>query len=210
MIKFTEVGHNSKSRVRANKRRYELINDYFTQGNFLDIGCGDCKGWDYLDLKKFKQIMGIDINKELIKKNKKKFKKAKFYEMDVTKKLKFKDNSFDNICCVELIEHLKKPEILIKELFKIIKPEGKLIITTPNKSVSIKKFFKIKNPYHVREFSIKEFKELVSKYFDLIKIKHVFCTAWDLPFINTISYLYEKIMPSFLGTGMVYYLKPKK
>ncbi len=42
-----------------------------------------------------------------------------------------KDNSFDNIMCIEVFEHLPQPQLAIKEFSRIIKPNGKLIITAP-------------------------------------------------------------------------------
>jgi len=209
-MEFIERGLNSKSRIRANKKRYDIINKAFNKGSFLDVGCGSCKGWDYLNLKKFSKKIGIDIDGEIIKKNKEKFKEAFFFVGDVTKKLIFGNESFDNISCVELIEHIDKPEILLKEIYRIIKPDGKVIITTPNKWVSLKGLFGIKNTHHFKEYSISEMKKMVSPYFKIEKINHVFCISIDVCFLERLSELYEKIMPNFLGTGMIYYLKPKK
>ncbi len=49
--------------------------------------------------------------------------------------LPFRDNSFDCIVSSEVIEHIEEPERFITELFRCLKPNGKLIITTPYKEV---------------------------------------------------------------------------
>lgn len=47
-------------------------------------------------------------------------------------KLPFKNESFDAVLCIELIEHLIDPNQCIKEIYRILKREGILIISTPN------------------------------------------------------------------------------
>jgi ubiquinone/menaquinone biosynthesis C-methylase UbiE len=44
--------------------------------------------------------------------------------------LPFDDNEFEVILCTEVLEHLKSPEIAIKEMKRVLKPSGKLILTT--------------------------------------------------------------------------------
>ena len=43
----------------------------------------------------------------------------------------FSDNSFDEIFAKHIIEHLDKPEVLIKEIFRLLKPGGTAFIETP-------------------------------------------------------------------------------
>jgi len=46
--------------------------------------------------------------------------------------LPFKDDEFETILNFETLEHLPGPEIFIKELYRILKPDGYLVLTTPN------------------------------------------------------------------------------
>lgn len=46
--------------------------------------------------------------------------------------LPFDDRSFDAILCFETIEHFSKPERLVAELSRVIRPGGCMILTTPN------------------------------------------------------------------------------
>lgn len=41
------------------------------------------------------------------------------------------DNSFDVVLMTEVLEHLKTPELVIKECYRVLKPSGKMIITVP-------------------------------------------------------------------------------
>lgn len=76
------------------------------------------------------------------------------------------DCSFDAILCSEVLEHLPKPELAIKEFSRIIKPKGTLILTAP--FCSLTHFA----PYHYcTGFSSYWHEKILNEYgFDIIKI----------------------------------------
>jgi SAM-dependent methyltransferase len=55
-----------------------------------------------------------------------------FEKVDLNKDLPYQDDFFDDIICIEGIEHLENHHHLIREYSRIIKSGGKLVITTPN------------------------------------------------------------------------------
>jgi len=103
----------------------------------LDVGCG--RGiWGFL-IKiqrslKGSEFIGIDLNKNSIKFVKDHNIYTKAICADITKKLPFKEKSADFIICSEVIEHFdkKKGLALLAEFDRIIKPGGRIIVTTPN------------------------------------------------------------------------------
>jgi SAM-dependent methyltransferase len=54
------------------------------------------------------------------------------YGVDLLKRLPYEDASFDVILLVEVIEHLENHRVALGELSRILKPNGALILTTPN------------------------------------------------------------------------------
>jgi len=50
---------------------------------------------------------------------------------DITKKIPKVDNCYDLIICNEVLEHINEPSLALDEFYRILKPEGKLIITAP-------------------------------------------------------------------------------
>jgi 2-polyprenyl-3-methyl-5-hydroxy-6-metoxy-1,4-benzoquinol methylase len=57
---------------------------------------------------------------------------------DISQGSDFESNFFDYVFCIEVLEHLKNPFFVMNEIFRILKPEGVLILSVPN-------------PYHFKE-----------------------------------------------------------
>ncbi|MBT9150493.1 MAG: Demethylrebeccamycin-D-glucose O-methyltransferase [candidate division WS2 bacterium] len=149
------------------------------KGLILDIGCGGGRIMDYLSNFLKSKVIGIDIDYSLLKGKK-----------DVicsdTQLLPFKNNVFDAITGVEVLEHVPNPGMCIKELYRVLKGGGTLILTTPifnlpHFLISIGRpvFLKVTGgtdnvPYpHLNFFSIKDHIDMLSLHnFKIIKIRY--------------------------------------
>lgn len=105
----------------------------------LDFGCG--KGFliDYF-LKAEGEVWALDYSDESIKSVNEKFNGTYNWHGGLIghgEKLPYDDNSFDVIVCVETIEHVHDQylSIMFRELFRILKPGGNFLLTTPNDEV---------------------------------------------------------------------------
>jgi 2-polyprenyl-3-methyl-5-hydroxy-6-metoxy-1,4-benzoquinol methylase len=58
--------------------------------------------------------------------------KIKWIKADLNESLKIEDNSFDVIVSIETIEHLENPRFTVREWFRLLKPGGTLLFSTPN------------------------------------------------------------------------------
>jgi len=107
----------------------------FKNKKILELGCG--KGEFLLECHKENlDVVGVDINPNYIEISKEKIKKSGFEpHIILTKgeKLPFKDNSFDFINCVEVLEHTNDPEQVLKECFRMLKNNGQIYITIHNR-----------------------------------------------------------------------------
>lgn len=95
----------------------------------LDIGCGAGMLSNMLT-KDNREVIGIDISKSSITHCQKHIKKAGFIAASVYK-IPSEDNYFDVVACNQLIEHLDNVEDAIKEMIRVLKPNGLLLVTTP-------------------------------------------------------------------------------
>jgi len=121
---------------------YKVINykhlDYYTKyvryfkncNKILDIGCSVGNFLFYCKLDG-KEAVGLDIDKEAIAICKARGLKA--ININADAKLPFAKDSFDAINCWALIEHLthERRDGLLKEIRRVLKPNGKLVITVP-------------------------------------------------------------------------------
>jgi len=111
-----------------------LIKSYVKKSSLiLDAGCGE--GWLLLDMNA--QGIGLDINRENIRKANKAKKKRMlnnlhFIVADICHIPLLAYEIFDVIICCDVLEHVKESELAISELSLYLKKEGKFLITTSN------------------------------------------------------------------------------
>ncbi|MFT6246283.1 MAG: ubiquinone/menaquinone biosynthesis C-methylase UbiE [Salibacteraceae bacterium] len=94
---------------------------------------------------------------------------VKFIQMNIPPLVGLEDNSFDFVISFQVIEHIKKDHDFVKEIHRVLKPGGKFIVTTPNKTMSISR-----NPWHIREYKIDELTNMLGKYYSSVDSKGVF------------------------------------
>lgn len=102
----------------------ELI--FNKKGKVLDAAAG--QGFlSKILLERGFEVYPVDINTSQFS-----YGRLECQAVDLNKQLPFEDNFFDFIISVETIEHLENPWHFIRELNRVLKNEGQLIITTPN------------------------------------------------------------------------------
>ncbi|WP_053359986.1 class I SAM-dependent methyltransferase [Clostridium butyricum] len=151
--------------------RYNSVLNVVKDKVVLDIACGTGYGSALL-AQKAKYVYGIDISKEAINYCNETYIKdnLSYFEGSIDK-LELEDNSVDVIISFETIEHVngKLQEEFLIEIKRVLKNDGILIISTPDKKIysDIPKYH---NEFHIKEFYREEFKEFLSKAFNNVNI----------------------------------------
>ncbi len=105
------------------------------KGVLLDIGCGD--GVFLKEVKKLGfEVWGIDLDKKSIKTAREKFGLMNTYPMFLEEFSQFAEESglkFDVITFFEVLEHQDNPQNFIKNVKKLLKPNGYIAGTVPNR-----------------------------------------------------------------------------
>lgn len=84
--------------------------------------------------------------------------------------LPFPSCSLDYVVCLELIEHVQQPELLLTEIVRVLKKEGGVaIISTPCRLAG-QKPDAVRDPYHVKEYVPSEFRKLLAGSFRKVSI----------------------------------------
>lgn len=101
----------------------------YPNSKLLDIGCG----FDYKFLLEVEPYIsegyGIDFKVPELKNGKIKTKQIK-----LNYKLPFNESTFDFVIMLAVLEHLDHPIEKVKEIERILKPKGKLILTVPSRN----------------------------------------------------------------------------
>ncbi len=102
----------------------------------LEIGCGRGSFSNYIvkGFRGIEKLYACDYSGWALEKGKMNGAKSAriIWQKEDIQKLSFKDNSFDVIISCETIEHVASPNLALKEIYRVLKPGGKFILTCPN------------------------------------------------------------------------------
>ncbi len=150
------------------------------KGPILDVGChSGTFTKKIIDKLKSKEIYGIDISNQAIALAKKRIPYGHFEVADAAK-LPFKDNFFEAVFCLEVLEHVDNPKKILLEIKRVLKKGGYVIFLVPSDNKLFKLVWAIWTLYypvwkhaHVQSFagSILE-NYILSVGFKIEKIKN--------------------------------------
>lgn len=153
--------------------RYRFAAGYVKNKKVLDIACGSGYGSKILKEHGAIYLTGIDISQETID-----YAKGKYTDDGLNfipgniLHIGFPDNSFDIVVSFETIEHIKDYRKALSEIRRVLKENGLLIISSPNRRLtSPKKSINEPpdNEHHYVEFSKEEFASLLSEHLKIIR-----------------------------------------
>lgn len=150
--------------------RYNFAKRFIKENDkVLDVPCGGGYGCKVMNLG-YNFFVGVDNSMDAILHSKKFFSgKNNCFLLGDAQRMDFlKESSFDTIVSFEGIEHFKDDFSFLKECDRLLKKTGTFVISTPRRPHG--------NRFHVREYNLKEFVNLVGKYF---KIREVYGQVYD-------------------------------
>jgi ubiquinone/menaquinone biosynthesis C-methylase UbiE len=83
--------------------------------------------------------------------------------------LPLKDASIDLVVSFETIEHVPDAEALVLEIRRVLKPGGRLVLSTPNRDFGPPERH-TGNPFHIREFTADELRDLLRASFENVQL----------------------------------------
>lgn len=178
LIGFVEQRRLSIIKSMMNAKRGEKI---------LEVGCG---GGHVLSMFREATLTGVDVSGEMLEKAK---KNLAGFDFDLRKgdigEVGLPDHSFDGIVCTEVLEHVLDPDHVLKNIQRLIKPSGRVVITIPNDNLindlkrvvkgvvrrsglsTLPMFRRIGwggDHYHFHVWTVREMRALLRHYFSVV------------------------------------------
>jgi len=137
-------------------------------------------------------VEGVDISEQAIAHARQRYghlENTGFHIADCTS-LPFDDNEFDRVVSFETLEHLEAHDELLAEFRRVLKPDGFLILSSPDKATYSDEQNTV-NEYHVKELYRNELEALIQRHFPahrLLGQKLMFHSAiWSMDGFNQVG-----------------------
>ena len=164
--------------------RYALATRWCVNARTLDAACGEGYGSAML-AQAAASVEGVDISPQAIEHAREKYGPLPGVGFQVANctQLPFGDQEFDRVVSFETLEHLAEQDELLAEFKRVLKPDGCLILSSPDKATYSDGQESV-NEYHVRELYRDELEALIKRHFPthcLLGQKLMFHSAiWSL------------------------------
>src|SRR3989344_3882702 len=131
----------------------------------LEVGSGS--GYGTYNLSKFaKKIIAIDKDSASVEESKKRYRSKNIVFIASPIETYKTDQKFDIIIALQVIEHFLEVHSFFKKILFLLKKNGLVVISTPN---GLTQSYN-ENPYHYKEFSPNELRNLLSGYFKKVNL----------------------------------------
>jgi SAM-dependent methyltransferase len=178
-------------------------------GETLDVACGT--GYGARLLARRAQISGVDRDELSIKKTRSRVTGT--FLVGEVPPIPFSDDAFDFVVSFETVEHISDDVQFLREIKRVLRPGGELLISTPNEDVSTVGGVPL-NSWHIREYTLESLSavledagltvsEVYAQSFPP-RIARAHRVAWRLQgLLWALPSLVRSSMPSFLGDAQV-------
>jgi SAM-dependent methyltransferase/glycosyltransferase involved in cell wall biosynthesis len=170
-MKFTGERYvpTEQGRIRLEHyHRYAMVLDVVKEKDVLDVACGEGYGSSFMaDVAR--SVVGVDISGEAVQHASATYTKSNLtFRQGSAIALNFADASFDVVVSFETIEHLAEQAQMLAEIRQVLRPNGVLVISSPNRPIYSEESGE-RNEFHVKELDFKEFDELLRTQFRTIQ-----------------------------------------
>jgi len=161
----------------------------------LDVGCGN--GMHALKAaRRCHRVVGVDGNLDSLGVALRSSQalpggNVSFFAADLEQGLAVREQRFDTVICLDLLEHVYARDLLLQEIRRALKPRGTMLLSVPNRGTSWKRrldragLFSYSDPDHKIEYTLEELEAELGK--NGFRIEHLHPTVYDTPLIGAID-----------------------
>ncbi|HEV7664915.1 MAG TPA: class I SAM-dependent methyltransferase [Chloroflexota bacterium] len=163
------LGNDPTSELWGEHRaRYRFASRFVAgQQHILDVASGAGFGLQMLR-QSGAAVTGLDYDAEALRNVRQLHPSVPLVRGDATR-LPLQDASVDLVVSFETLEHVSDAGAMVRELRRVLKPGGRLVLSTPNKAFGPPALH-TNNPFHVQEFTGPELRNLLCCSFDSVEL----------------------------------------
>ncbi len=126
----------NRGRIKFHLGRYKITRELLNNSGprLLDLGCG--QPCEVMPDGSFLNFLGYGMGMDI-----KTCKPSWPFAQGDIEALPFKDSTFDAVTTLEVLEHLTHPEKALREIHRVLKPSGVLVMSSPNHGWAFKTFW---------------------------------------------------------------------
>jgi ubiquinone/menaquinone biosynthesis C-methylase UbiE len=122
---------NAQNLISRRRFALDMLETRISPGsNVLDIGCGTGHLAGEL-MQRGYAAWGVDLSEAMVAYAREHYDPDRFRVGDI-EQIPFPDNTFDAVMCLGVMEYLEKDEHALREMWRVLKPGGHAVITTPS------------------------------------------------------------------------------
>jgi SAM-dependent methyltransferase len=156
--------------------RYVFAGRFVNGMRVLDVACGSGIGTQYLLKAGAQSCLGLDVDRSAIEYASAVYGDCVFAQCEAIN-LSLPDDSIDVLVSFETIEHVMDQLTFLRECKRVVRPGGRLIFSTPNRTISR---WGPKNPFHFHELTVVEFTALLASMFSEVQLYAQKCRIYPL------------------------------
>jgi SAM-dependent methyltransferase len=174
LLPFTLTGERFTTAARGqieveHLHRYFVAREFCKGKDVLDVASGEGYGTALLG-QTAKSSVGVEIDIQSVAHANRSYSRphVSFIAGDA-RKIPAQDSSFDIVVSFETLEHIEGQEEFLAEVRRVLRPDGTLIISTPDRDVYSAPGQPV-NPFHISKLTRDQFKTLLEQSFQYVSV----------------------------------------
>jgi 2-polyprenyl-3-methyl-5-hydroxy-6-metoxy-1,4-benzoquinol methylase len=146
---------------RRHEAAYAFAAPLVAGGSVVEVGCGEGYGAALL-APSARRVIGIDYDALTVRHARAAYPELQFVRANLAA-LPLSTGSLDVVTTLQVIEHVWDHGQFVRECLRVLRPDGLLLVTTPNRLTFSPGLDKPVNPFHTREFTAAELSALLTR-----------------------------------------------